>query len=237
MVALFSCISTSFSQTYYYKLMKKSVNDVVFTDVSGGQFITFMADICYESDKRGLNVGHGILSRGAVSNQFITYKGDSYWGANTTFKFKADLSKLNVITAGGDIWVYTRVTPLASVTTCSLIRKGGQKRQTETDYPVVSPSNNNSMTIINNNTYNNASSSSTNSYGNKKVRKNIYYETCSSCHGTGYQQGYTSTPYYGGVRVKEYCPICKRRVYPHTHNSCSRCHGTGQVKRTNYSYE
>lgn len=56
------------------------------------------------------------------------------------------------------------------------------------------------------------------------------WKECIICHGTGYQQGYTSTPYYGGVRVKEYCSVCKRRVYPHTHKPCSRCHGTGRVE-------
>lgn len=217
------------AQTYYYKLIKKSINDVVSTSVSGGQFITFMADICYESTSKGFSVGHGRLTRSFMNSQYKTYKGRSYWG-NATFRFKADLSKLNVITADGDIWVYTRATPPASATTCSLIRKGVSRRQTETGYPVVSPSNNNSMTIINNNVYNGGSNSSTGGYGNKEVKETPEYRVCSTCQGTGYQQGYTSTPYYGGVRVKEYCPVCKRRVYPHTHKPCSRCHGTGRVK-------
>lgn len=229
---LFGYCLNGFSQTYYYKLTKKSVNNVVSTNVSGGQFITFMADICYESTSKGFSVGHGRLTRSSVDNQYKIYKGSSYWG-HATFRFKADLSKLNVITDNGDIWVYTRTTAPTSAVTCSLIRK----ESSDSNYPPLPSSDNSSTIIINNNTYNNTSGSSSNSYGNKRVRETTYYEVCSSCHGTGYQQGYTSTPYYGGVRVKEYCPICKRRVYPHTHNPCSRCHGTGQVKRTNYSYE
>lgn len=105
-----------------------------------------------------------------------------------------------------------------------------------TQIPLPIPPAGSNNTVIINNTYNNGGSSSTGG-NNKQVKEHTYYEVCSSCHGTGYSQGYTSTPYYGGVRVKEYCPVCKRRVYPHTHKACSRCHGTGQVKRTSYSYE
>lgn len=233
---LFGYCLSGFSQTYYYKLTKKSVNNVVSTNVSGGQFITFMANICYESTAKGFNVGHGKLTRNSVNSEYKTYKGSSYWGT-ATFRFKADLSKLNVITDNGDVWVYTRTTAPASATTCSLIRKSGSGSHSSTNdnYNTLPPAGSNNTVIINN-TYNNGGSSSTDG-NNKRMKEHTYYEVCSTCHGTGYSQGYTSTPYYGGVRVKEYCPVCKRRVYPHTHKACSRCHGTGQVKRTSYSYE
>lgn len=232
---LFGYCLNGFNQTYYYKLTKKSVNNVVSTNVSGGQFITFMADICYESTAKGFSVGHGRLTRSSVDNQYKIYKGNSYWG-HATFRFKADLSKLNVITDSGDIWVYTRTTAPASAVTCSLIRKG----DSDNNYPLVPPPGSypympppDNSTIINNNN----NSSSSNSYGNKKVRETTYYEVCSSCHGIGYSQGYTSPPYYGGVKVKKYCQICQQWVYPHVHKRCSRCNGTGKVKRTSYSYE
>lgn len=149
---LFGPCLDGFAQTYYYKLTKKSVNNVVSTDVSGGQFITFMADICYESTSKGLGVGHGKLTRSSVDNQYKTYKGSSYWG-NATFRFKADLSKLNVITDNGDVWMYTRTTAPASATTCSLIRKGGSGSHTGTNHSLTPPPDNNSTTIINNNIY------------------------------------------------------------------------------------
>lgn len=63
-----------------------------------------------------------------------------------------------------------------------------------------------------------------------KFQENSTSHECSVCHGTGYQQGYTEAPYYGGAKVKKYCSICKRKVYPHAHKPCSRCHGTGRIK-------
>lgn len=117
----------TYSQTYYYQLNKIASGNETNLNVTGGQFITFMADICYESAKNGMNVGHGKLTKKSANAQFKEYRGDSYWGT-ATFKFKSDLSKLNVITDDGEVWVYTRTTAPASAKTCSLIRKRGPRK-------------------------------------------------------------------------------------------------------------
>ena len=53
------CVSAQ--KTYYYKLTKRVKDGVPYTNVSGGQFITFIDKACYESDKNGFSVEHGRL--------------------------------------------------------------------------------------------------------------------------------------------------------------------------------
>lgn len=101
----FVCCTAINAQTVsYYKLTKKVHNGKISVSVSGGQFITFLQDICYESDKRGVGVGHGKLklNKGYSNGTYKLYMGSSYWGTDATFKFKYDLSVLNVILENGD---------------------------------------------------------------------------------------------------------------------------------------
>lgn len=111
----------------YYKLSSIRHGGNTNKSVSGGQFITFLSDICYESDNKGMGVGHGSLSRnnGYSNSQYTVYQGSSYWGKSTTFKFNADKSVLNVVLDNGDVYVYKRATAPAGQETCSLIRKPG----------------------------------------------------------------------------------------------------------------
>ena len=51
------CINICVAQTTsYYKLTRQIVDGQSSTNVSGGQFITFNKDKCYESDKDGFTV-------------------------------------------------------------------------------------------------------------------------------------------------------------------------------------
>ena len=77
-VVLFGLVAQLYGQTYYYELAKRVRNDETITDVPGGQFITFMADICYESTNKGIDVGHGTLAKKSANAQFKEYRGDSY---------------------------------------------------------------------------------------------------------------------------------------------------------------
>lgn len=122
---LCSSLISNAQNTFYYKLTKYQHNGVPTTNVSGGQFITFLNDICYESDKKGIGLGHGTLqlNKNYSNEDYNLYMGSSYWGSSTTFKFKHDMSMLNVVTDDGDIYVYKRMSPPIDVTTSSLIRK------------------------------------------------------------------------------------------------------------------
>ena len=218
-------ILSAYSQTYYYQLNKRLINNEMDTQVSGGQFISFIADICYESTRNGMNVGHGKLTKKSANTQFKEYKGDSYWGT-ATFKFKSDLSKLNVITSDGEVWVYTRTTAPASATTCSLIRGRREGRSDSNNGVGYPPSQ-----TVNVNVYENSSSGITCESGSQKQTGTWVTETCTSCNGTGKSVAKVSAPYYGGTRTKTYCATCGDYDYPHSHKTCGICNGKGYVKR------
>lgn len=221
-------------QTYYYELTKKVYNNQTITNVSGGQFITFMADICYESTSNGLGIGHGNLFRKTQNAQYKEYRGDSYWGT-ATFKFKSDLSKLNVITDNGEIWVYTRTTAPASAKTCSLIRKGGQNNHSNNS-DSYNPNNTtiNNNTIINHNYGNGISSGSNHNSSNQHSTGTWVTKTCTACNGTGKSIAKNYAPNYGGTQTKSYCNICNGYEYPHSHKTCGICKGKGYVKEYKY---
>lgn len=51
------------AQTQYYKLQSYGKTGIENRKVSGGQFITFQAAICMETDIDGVSIGSGILKR------------------------------------------------------------------------------------------------------------------------------------------------------------------------------
>lgn len=112
---------TTEAQTYYYKLISYGKSGTENTKVSGGQFITFQAAICMETDKSGVSIGTGYLSR--RSNSPITYEGSANWGSNTTFEFTSDKSCLKVYSPDGLVYKYRRSNPPNNVTTCSLTQR------------------------------------------------------------------------------------------------------------------
>lgn len=113
-------------ETFYYKLTKKVQKGIAYTNTAGGQFVTFSGNKCYDSDKYGISVGNGELSydKQYSTANTKTYIGNSYFG-NVIYRFKSDLSVLNVEVNSNLIYVYKRQVAPSSVTTCSLIRKKG----------------------------------------------------------------------------------------------------------------
>lgn len=207
----------------YYALTKTSLNDVVSSNVSGGQFITFMGDICYESNKKGIGVGHGTLKLNtSLSNSYYkVYIGNSYWGENAVFKFKKDLSVLNVVLKNGDVYVYKRQTAPLSATTCSLIR-GKSSQSGSVSYTSPSPSSSP--------TYQNNNSSYNKSKGKGKI--NNRHRECSLCHGKKRINRDSPVPVYGNdsrVRCNE-CGGFFMRSTGHSHVTCTLCHGRGYVE-------
>lgn len=218
----------------YYALTKMSRNGSVSTNVSGGQFITFMGDICYESNKKGIGVGHGTLKLNtSYSNSaYKVYMGSSYWGKNATFKFKTDMSVLNVVLENGDVYVYRKQAAPPSATTCSLIRgkssSSGSGSYTSSSSPTYQ---NNNPTYNpsggNNNSGSSGGYSNTNRNNNSKQRRD-----CSLCHGKGRIVRNSSVPTYGNdsrVRCNE-CGGYFMRSSGHSHVTCTQCHGRGYLE-------
>lgn len=180
------------AQTSYYKLSKKVVDGTTSTSVSGGQFITFTNNACYESDKDGYSVGNGSLKYKSAENGITTYTGTSYWGSSM-FKFNSDRSVLNVI-ANGNVYVYKRSAAPSGATTCSLIRKSQSTGSTFTPIvvPDVAPSTTSSEPV-------------SNPY---KGHYETKIEKCVECMGRGYNMKYL---YHGGSNsssIQQRCSFC-----------------------------
>lgn len=230
MLALFSMVIASAQDVHYYKLTRKEENGKSSTDVSGGQFITFLSDICYESNKKGVGVGHGKMTRNSTysNSQYSVYQGSSYWGNDATFKFNSDKSVLNVVLDNGDIYVYKRTTPPVGVTTCSLIRKpssssggGGNFYEGGYQYPTQQPSYQQPE-------QNQSSGGNPRQLVKEQVR-------CSRCNGTGRMVYNTYPGTLGQPDYKVRCNECGEehlKSTGHTHVTCNECKGSGTITRT-----
>lgn len=220
--------------TYYYKLVRKVENGTSSTSVSGGQYITFIADICYESNRKGIGVGHGNMTRNKSysTSEYTTYFGSSYWGDNAaSFKFNADKSVLNVVIDKNNYYIYKRVTAPAGQETCSLIREkpssssnnngsfaGGFMPQPV--YP-VQPYNPTPTPTSNSNT---GTSQQT-----PRQEWHEVTETCYDCRGTGncktcYGKHWYTTQF--GQRAE--CPNCR------PDGKCTTCGGSRKITKRKY---
>lgn len=220
------CIN-GYGQTFYYKLTKKIVGEDVYTNTSGGQFITFVGDKCYESDKYGSNVGNGELKYDLYySKKYKIYLGTSYFGNEVKFKFSQDLNLLNVVTKDGRIYVYKRQVAPSSVTTCTLIRQRGSSDANVNGYIPVYSGTSGYGGSYNTTTINNTPCKNATTTNNLQPTKH----TCSLCHGQKRIVKDTYPALYGTTDYKVKCNECGGyflRSTGHTHITCPQCHGRG----------
>lgn len=210
-------------QTYYYKQVNVVKGNTVISKGSGGQFISFFNDICYDSNNRGVSVNNGTLDKKSKTTNAVLYRGSSYWG-NVTYQFSADLSRLSVIKQDGTTYIYQRATAPSGVTTCSLIKSKssggspGVSAQHPTNY---GEGNTNAISGKQGTTQR----STTNQ--NQKSRHKCYH-----CNGTGEKviDPSRNVPKFGlDDNSKEYCSKCGQyfKKGTHAHISCGHCGGKG----------
>lgn len=194
-----------------------------------GQFITFIGDICFESNKSGKSVGHGKLTKNVYQSKSskTVFVGDSYWGSKTKFTFNANKTALTITTSNGKTLSYTRKTPPSGVTTCALVRKrsGDNTPGYTPDYSMPSGGY-----------YNPGVSSPTPSTPSNEQRNHRNTQQkprkCVYCKGNGRISKYDSAPSSFGIdHPRERCNECGEwydpDVFLHYHTQCSHCGGTG----------
>ena len=213
-------------ETFYYRKTKKVQKGIAYTNTAGGQFVTFSGNKCYDSDKYGISVGNGELSydKQYSTANTKTYIGNSYFG-NVIYRFKSDLSVLNVEVNSNLIYVYKRQVAPSSVTTCSLIRKKGSSGSGSGYIPV------NPVTSYGG-TYSGTATTTSpvrNQNSTKKNQQPVKH-TCPLCHGAKRIVKDTYTPLYGTEDYRVRCNECGEyfmRSTGHTHITCPQCHGRG----------
>lgn len=223
MLVLFCITMVSAQDVRYYKLTKKKENGSVSSNVSGGQFITFRGDVCYESNKNGVGVDHGTMQRNDnySNSQYLVYQRKSgsgcYWGKDATFKFTADKSELNVVLENGDVYAYERTTAPVGQETCSLIRKKGGG--VGGGNIVVTPQ----PTIID--PYIPVSSPTPTSTPMPNPTPQPKQHKCGLCGGSGRVATTDGVPSFGNTK---YCSECGKTVPDnHYHTTCPSCKGKG----------
>ena len=217
------CASASSQNVKYYQLIRTEKNGVSNKNVEGGLFITFVGNMCFESDKNGVGINHGTMQRndGYSNSQITVFDGSSYWGKQTTFKFNADRSGLNVIFDDGEIFIYRQTSPPASVTTCSPIRnKKTSSSSITTGYtpqPVYPP-----MQQYPQQQYQQPQTPETARPQTQQPSR----EKCTWCNGTG--EVVKDDAFELGMGGTKYCNKCGKTVSTsHYHAPCPYCHGKG----------
>ena len=219
--------------TYYYKLTNIDDNKISL-EIQGGQFVTFIGDICYESDKKGIGVGHGTMTYNPnySTSSVKKYIGESYWGDNAVYAFNADKSVLNVVLENNMVLVYKRTSPPDGVNTCSLIRPqdGHSSENADNSYDLTPPI---LIDPIVQNPLPTNQDSNLKLSPQKRWKTITYQESCPSCHGSGkcWTCNGKGWCYNGfGISGTHDCPNC-------TNGNCTHCNGTGKITKTEQVYE
>lgn len=204
--------------TYYYKLVRAIENGKNSTNVQGGQFITFVNNLCYESDCKGKSVGHGQLHKVRDTNSSqLTFKGNGYWG-NSEYIFDSSKQYLNIITSTGSKYVFRRDNQPKGIITCSYIRDNSNATITPNPsvfYPTIN-SNSNSDSPAQRNT-------NDHEQRKREILNKTYGDKCKSCNGTGKCHACNGTKIAHGFGNSFRCNVCNEN------GDCSVCQGTGKT--------
>lgn len=211
-IAIISCLMLVTlalnAQTYYYKMCSFTQGGATYTNVSGGQFITFRGAMCMETDAKGKPCGNGTLQR-TIQNKDL-YIGSSFWGPKTKFVFSSDRSSLKVTAPDGAVYSYQRSNAPQGVTTSSLISGGnGGSGGVYVTTPVNSSGSG-------------AASHSSSSSGSN-YKKTEHPKKCQRCLGSGVCPKCGGKGTYNNMGAGGYtrCPSCGGT------GKCTMCHGKG----------
>lgn len=213
--------------TSYYRMVGTTDCKV---NVHGGQFITFISNICYESDINGISVNNGSLERKPyLSNSAnIVYVGKAFCGDNAKFCFNEEKTKLLVVGANGMKYNFELAQTPNGITTSTFVGSVSENKTiTYNDGPhFFNPNCAGSCT--NSVTKGANSNSQVNRVDNS--RQEPIKHACHRCNGKRRIPIDTNAAMYGMTDYDVYCSECGRN-YPkswgHKHITCPQCHGKG----------
>lgn len=227
LIALISFVYIDAKDIYCYRLTKSS--DVKIK-VGVYQFISFVGDQCFESDKNGRSVGNGTMNKNDYLSDSIKtiYNGTCFCGSEAKYEFTANKARLTVFSSKGNRYSFERVLPPSGVQTCSFIKEkssGNNYNYYNDNYQGYTPIYVNGT---NHQNINNQQSTNSNRQTIKQRRK------CSVCNGTGRIGKNDNAPSNLGIeKPKQRCNECGELINPnlfiHYHVDCRHCHGTGYV--------
>lgn len=227
-------IPHALGETFYYELSREIRHNQSYpSEKRIGQFITFVGDMCYESDKLGNGVGHGelALNRNYSDRNKTAYQGGCYFGKSSVYFFNMDKSTLNVVLEDGTIYVFKKTTCHYDVKTCSLIRKNSAIQSPESSNSPVFNYSQDNYNDQNDQQHSRSDQrhTRTSTHQNKTERRK-----CSFCNGGRIEKNDNAPANFGIERPRQHCNECGTWYDPNTvnhyHTHCYHCGGTGYVK-------
>lgn len=217
---------TSNAQTYYYALTK-----IVYangrTEVQSGnqgQFVHREKNLgqyhCFDSTSTGRNHLNGNLYFIGNKGDMEVFKGKSYWGDESQYKFCDARGLLNVVDASGTTYVFKRTTPPSGRTRSSFLASGASQDGWDVRDNWVDPSGG----------QDNTPSCHPGSESRTRRPSSTSSRTCSVCHGNGRVRANVGTGGFGVNNSKRRCGTCGQEYYvtsDHWH-TCPSCHGKGR---------
>lgn len=229
MLSLCSFLTMVAKETVFYKLVPKKSS----VKATGGQFITFIGDQCFDSNNVGVSVYNGKLKKNLYQStaEKIIYTGTSFYGTNSKYIFTNNKKNLCIVAPNGETYQYIESVAPKGQRTCTLIKGNSTSNDdySETYYP-QNHSNQHSNSFPSLTTHQGTSpiQKSTTDQNRNQRKKCLYTGAgdklhcggdgkCSRCGGDGLMNG------FGINNVK--CSQCNGS------GKCISCHGTGFIDK------
>lgn len=227
LLCIASLLSTN-AQTYYYALTK-IVHSNGCTEVQSGnqgQFVRRDKDSgqyrCYDSTSSGKNHLNGDLYFIANKGDMEVFKGKSYWGTDSQYKFCDARGLLNVVDAKGTTYVFKRANAPSGRTRSSFLVSGAAQDGWDARDHWEDPSGRQYDTPSSNSSGSSTQRSSSPSSSSSRA--------CGACNGAGRVRAHVGTGGYGVNNTKRHCNTCGQDYYVTTDHwhKCPSCNGTGR---------
>lgn len=190
------------------------------------QFVSFIGDQCYESNKDGVSVKNGTMQKNSYQSKrnAIVYMGGCFCGTGAKFEFNSDKSILTVTAKNKKTYKFRKIARPKGVVSSSLIRK-------HVDANIYEDNSWNANTIPVN-SYHPTPEQNQRGGRTTNQRGSVSQHRCAYCNGTGKITKNDNAPSNFGIdKPKKQCATCGEwynpNVFNHYHVRCGHCGGSG----------